>query len=146
MPVVFSLFPTTALLSFRMALPFKAIFSLIPFISSIYPLLSIIPGSRASHLVVRANTTSAWNGRLVDKAPDRYSETHFTPYYVPTGSVSLDDIDPSINYTPSGGWLMVKHPDLVGHTMHTALMAGAKAELVFVGIGELPWRASECGT
>jgi hypothetical protein len=123
-----------------MASPFSSslitILSLIPSIFTLYPLISVPSGTRATHLVVRANASSAWNGHPDSKASDKYSDSHFTPYYVPTGSVSLDDADPLVNYTPDGAWAKARHPDLVDRSMHTASMTGAKAEFVFVGIGE----------
>jgi hypothetical protein len=123
-----------------MASPFSSllvdVLSLISSIFTLYPLLSVLPHARATHLVARANTTSAWNGRPNNRVPDKYSESNFTPYYVPTGSVSLDDADPLVTYTPDGAWAKARHPELVGRGMHTASAAGAKAEFVFVGMGK----------
>lgn len=112
-----------------------------PFTSSMALILSLIClffiyPVHSSHLHVRIDEASAWNGHLDDATVDSYSQSHFTPYYVPTGSISLDDADPLIKYGPDGAWATASHPALVEHTMHTTSQAGARVDFVFVGIGQ----------
>ena len=108
-------------------------------ITSIYLVISFIPGTKAAvsegGLCARIDEASAWNG-LDDVTGDDYSKSHFTPYYVPIGSISLDDADPLINYSPDGAWAMARHPALVDRTMHTTSQSNATVEFVFVGIGQ----------
>jgi hypothetical protein len=78
----------------------------------------------------------AWNGKPDTAAVDEYSSTHFTPYYIPTGSISIDDADPRVHYTSQ--WSEARYPALVDRTMHISSEAQAKAQFSFEGIGEQP--------
>ncbi|KAG8813992.1 hypothetical protein FRC17_001343 [Serendipita sp. 399] len=83
----------------------------------------------------------AWNGRAESQAVDDYAKSHFTPYYIPEGSLSLDDLDPVIVYTPTRAWSKGRHPSLVGRTMHISSTPEARADVSFLGIG-IEWFGS----
>lgn len=89
----------------------------------------------------RDQTLTAWNGQQAITAVDAYADTHFTPYYVPSGSVSIDDADPLVQYSPDGVWGKARHQDLVDKTMHMASQAGARVDFTFAGIG-IEWFGS----
>jgi hypothetical protein len=82
------------------------------------------------------NATSAWNGHSDVTVLDDYSIQNFSPYYIPTGSVSLDDADPNVAYTPHDTWATSSHAALIERTMHVTSTAGAKAEVTFEGVGK----------
>lgn len=85
----------------------------------------------------RAIGTSAWNGQVGAEGDgvDEISRAHFTPYYIPAGSRSIDDSDKNIQYSPEDAWGETRHPALVDKTMHTTSQVNAKAEIKFHGIG-----------
>lgn len=96
-----------------------------------------VPRSVSRSLLRKAkqlDVVSAWNGRLDTAAIDEYSSTHFTPYYIPVGSISIDDADPTVQY--SSQWSKARYPALVNRTMHVSSEAQARAELTFTGIGK----------
>jgi hypothetical protein len=80
-------------------------------------------------------SSSAWNGHIDSDSVDELSRGHFTPYYIPIGSESVDDSDAKVQYSPEEAWAQTRHPDLVHKTMHTTSKGNAKAELEFRGIG-----------
>ena len=85
-----------------------------------------------------AAAQSAWNGR-VNSPPQ--NDAGFTPYYVPDGSISVDDTTPGVWYTPSDAWSQLGHPLLVGRSMHTTSQPGSEFVYNFTGIG-IEWFGS----
>jgi hypothetical protein len=98
--------------------------------------LILCVSTNARLLQARDGVTNAWNGHSDVTVLDDYSSQHFSPYYIPTGSVSLDDADPNVAYTPNDSWATSSHSALIERTMHVTSTAGAKAEVTFEGVGK----------
>ena len=93
----------------------------------------------SSHVALASDTAQeAWNGRVDNSSPN---DAGFTPFYVPDGSFSVDDPDPSVWYTPSDAWSQPSHPLLVGRSMHTTSQPGAEFVHNFTGVG-IEWFGS----
>ncbi|KAG8824453.1 hypothetical protein FRC19_001751 [Serendipita sp. 401] len=114
---------------------------MIPLLSYISFVILLIPLTLAKKRFSQRRQLSrgvleAWNGQGDHDFMDEYAKSHFTPYYIPEGSLSLDDLDPVIVYTPIRAWSKGRHPSLVGRTMHISSATGARADVNFHGIGE----------
>ncbi|KAG8760725.1 hypothetical protein FRC14_002221 [Serendipita sp. 396] len=119
---------------------------MIPLLSYISFVILLIPLTLAKKRFSQRRQLSrgvleAWNGQGDHDFMDEYAKSHFTPYYIPEGSLSLDDLDPVIVYTPIRAWSKGRHPSLVGHTMHISSATGARADVNFHGIG-IEWFGS----
>ncbi|PVF98861.1 hypothetical protein CPB86DRAFT_873015 [Serendipita vermifera] len=101
----------------------------------LYLILCLSTNARSLQTREVVTTTSAWNGHSDVTGLDDYSREHFSPYYIPTGSVSLDDTDSNVVYTPNDTWATSRHPALIDRTMHVTSTANAKVKLIFEGIG-----------
>ncbi|CAE6504231.1 unnamed protein product [Rhizoctonia solani] len=78
----------------------------------------------------------AWNGQ--QSLPHRHSLPCggvFSPYFVPEGSVSLDDNHKDILYLPEGAWNVSKCSSFVGGSMHVSNVPGANVTVKFKGTG-----------
>ncbi|CAE7085530.1 unnamed protein product [Rhizoctonia solani] len=77
-----------------------------------------------------------WNGQ--QSLPHQHSPpcgSVFTPYFVPEGSISLDDDHKSILYRPENAWNVSKCSSFVGGSMHVSNVPGANVTVKFRGTG-----------
>lgn len=75
-------------------------------------------------------SSSAWHGYL---SPGSATPEPFRPYYVPAGSKSFDNLDPSVVY--QGSWSKSTSDDYVDHTLSYTTSKGASCTFTFTGTG-----------
>ncbi|KAH7334305.1 glyoxal oxidase N-terminus-domain-containing protein [Rhizoctonia solani] len=78
----------------------------------------------------------AWNGQ--QSVPHQHSLLcggAFSPYFVPEGSISLDDNHKDILYLPENAWNVSKCSSFVGGSMHASNVPGANVTVKFRGTG-----------
>ncbi|QRW11955.1 glyoxal oxidase [Ceratobasidium sp. AG-Ba] len=79
---------------------------------------------------------SAWHGQT--HLPHEHSSTcgrPFTPYYVPNGAISISDDHPSVIYSPSDAWKLIKDKSSIGGSSHASDIPGANVTINFTGTG-----------
>ncbi|CAE6414204.1 unnamed protein product [Rhizoctonia solani] len=101
-------------------------------------LFGAVAVSAGSHKATNAcvSKNPAWNGQ--QSLPHQHSPpcgSVFSPYFVPEGSISLDDNHKSILYLPEHAWNISKGPSLVGGSMHVSSVPGANVTVKFRGTG-----------
>ncbi|KDQ18009.1 hypothetical protein BOTBODRAFT_171700 [Botryobasidium botryosum FD-172 SS1] len=85
----------------------------------------------------------AWNGQVIPGSnTTALDDTPFTPYFVPQGSESVDDTDPSIQYQPIDTWRALADTGCVQRTVHSTKFAHAAVTLSFYGTG-IQWFGSK---
>ncbi|EUC55446.1 copper radical oxidase [Rhizoctonia solani AG-3 Rhs1AP] len=94
--------------------------------------------SASSHQTANAcvSKNPAWNGQ--QSLPHQHSPpcgSVFSPYFVPEGSISLDDDHNSILYRPQNAWNVSKCSLFVGGSMHVSNVPGANVTVKFRGTG-----------
>ncbi|QRW24733.1 glyoxal oxidase [Rhizoctonia solani] len=82
-----------------------------------------------------ASKNSAWNGQKMPPHQHSLACGTFTPYFVPEGSVSLDDNHKSIRYLPHTAWKIANDSAFVGGSMHVSNTLGANVTVKFRGTG-----------
>ncbi|CAE6413572.1 unnamed protein product [Rhizoctonia solani] len=81
------------------------------------------------------NAYLAWNGQQM--LPHQHTPPcgAFSPYFVPEGSISLDDDHKNVRYLPQGAWNISNDSAFVGGSMHVSNVPGANVTVKFRGTG-----------
>ncbi|CAE6465995.1 unnamed protein product [Rhizoctonia solani] len=99
-------------------------------------LASLLFGAAAVPLGSHRTLDPAWNGQ--QSLPHQHSPpcgSVFSPYFVPEGSISLDDDHKSIRYLPENAWNISKCSSFVGGSMHVSNVPGVNVTVKFRGTG-----------
>ncbi|KAF8599754.1 copper radical oxidase [Ceratobasidium sp. AG-I] len=79
---------------------------------------------------------SAWNGQQISSDQHLLDcRSPFTPYFVPHGSISIDDNHASITYSPPDAWKRTKCSSFIGGAAHVSHVAGTNVTIKFSGTG-----------